>query len=222
MNIDSTKLKLVIYTSLLIISLLVYWQVKQYGFVYDDVIYVTENTHIRSGLTWDGFVWAFVTSYADLWNPLIWHSLMLDYQLYGLNAGGYHLTNLFFHILTTLLLFWLFCKITGSIWKSAFVAAFFALHPLHVESVAWISERKDVMSAFFWVLTLSLYVFYTEKQNIKRYTLVLFCFILALMSKPMVVTLPVILLLLDYWPLKRFNWEERRADIRNFAPGIGP
>ena len=136
---------------------------------------------------------------------------MFDYQLHGLNAGGYHLTNLILHILNALLLFWLFNRMTGALWKSAFVAAFFALHPLHVESVAWIAERKDVLSAFFWMLTLCFYVYYTEKPAVKRYVLVLFCFICALMSKPMVVTLPVIMILLDYWPLGRFeskkeNW----------------
>jgi Flp pilus assembly protein TadD len=130
---------------------------------------------------------------------------MLDYKLYGLNAGGYHLTNLILHILSTLLLFWLFDRMTKEIWKSAFVAALFALHPLHVESVAWISERKDVLSAFFWMLTLCLYVYYTEKPVIRRYLLVIFSFVLALMSKPMVVTLPVIMILLDYWPLKRLE-----------------
>jgi regulator of sirC expression with transglutaminase-like and TPR domain len=130
---------------------------------------------------------------------------MFDYQLYGLNAGGYHLTNRILHILSTLLLFWLFCRMTGAIWKSAFVAALFALHPLHVESVAWIAERKDVLSGFFWMLTLCLYVYYTEKPAIKRYLLVLFSFVCALMSKPMVVTLPVIMILLDYWPLGRFQ-----------------
>jgi tetratricopeptide (TPR) repeat protein len=128
---------------------------------------------------------------------------MFDYQLHGLNAGGYHLTNLILHVMSALLLFWLFNRMTGAIWKSAFVAALFALHPLHVESVAWIAERKDVLSAFFWMLTLCLYVYYTEKPVIRRYLPVLFCFVLALMSKSMVVTLPVVMLLLDYWPLDR-------------------
>ena len=125
--------------------------------------------------------WAFSTTYAEFWHPLTWLSLMLDYQLYGLNAGGYHMTNLILHILSTLLLFWLFNRMTGAIWKSAFVAAFFALHPLHVESVAWIAERKDVLSAFFWMLTLCLYVYYTEKPVIRRYLLVLFVFCPALL-----------------------------------------
>ena len=144
------------------------------------------------------------TTYSDFWHPLTWLSFMFDYQLYGLNAGGYHVTNLILHILSALLLFWLFNRMTKEIWKSAFVAAFFALHPLHVESVAWISERKDVLSAFFWMLTLCLYVYYTEKPAIRRYLLVVFSFVLALMSKPMVVTLPVIMILLDYWPLETF------------------
>ncbi|MEN6420396.1 MAG: tetratricopeptide repeat protein, partial [Smithella sp.] len=127
------------------------------------------------------------------------------YELYGLNAGGYHITNLVLHILSTLLLFRLFHRMTGALWPSAFVAAFFALHPLHVESVAWVAERKDVLSAFFWMLTLCLYVYYVEKPDIKRYLLVFCGFVLALMSKPMVVTLPLIMILLDYWPLKRFE-----------------
>jgi tetratricopeptide (TPR) repeat protein len=136
---------------------------------------------------------------------LTWLSFFSDYQIYGLEAGGYHLTNLFLHILSTLLLFRLFCHVTGEIWKSAFVAAFFALHPLHVESVAWVTERKDVLSAFFWMLTLCAYVYYTEKPDIKRYLFVLLSFICALMSKSMAVTLPVIMILFDYWPLKRFE-----------------
>ncbi len=153
-NIDSKKKILIVYIVLTLAAVAVFWQVYQYDFVnIDDNIYVTENSHIQSGITLDGVIWAFSTKYAELWNPLIWISFMLDYQLYGLNAGGYHLTNLILHILSTLLLFWLFNRMTGMIWRSAFVAALFALHPLHVESVAWVSERKDVLSAFFWMLT---------------------------------------------------------------------
>jgi tetratricopeptide (TPR) repeat protein len=212
LNISPLKQKLIVYIALAVVTFAVYWQVNQYGFVnFDDDIYVTQNSDIRSGITPDGFHWAFSTRYADLWNPLIWLSFMFDYQLYGLNAGGYHLTNLILHILSALLLFWLFNRMTGAIWRSAFVAVLFALHPLHVESVAWIAERKDVLSAFFWMLTLCLYVYYTEKPVIKRYLPVVFCFVLALMSKPMVVTLPVILILLDYWPLNRL--ESRKIAI---------
>ena len=207
-NISTGKQILIVYITLAVVTLAVFWQVNQYDFVFDDFVYVTANSHIQSGITLDGFRWAFSTTskeYGDLWHPLIWLSFMLDYQFYGLHACGYHLTNLILHILSTLLLFWLFNRMTGAVWRSAFVAGLFALHPLHVESVAWIAERKDVLSAFFWVLTLCLYVYYTEKPVVKRYLLVLFSFVCALMSKPMVITLPVIMILLDYWPLKRFE-----------------
>ena len=205
-NISNGRQKLIIYVVLATVTLAVYWQVSQFDFItLDDHIYVTLNRHIQSGITLDGFRWAFVTTYAEFWHPLTWLSLMFDYHVHGLNAGGYHLTNLILHILSTLLLFWLFNRMTGAIWKSAFVAALFAFHPLHVESVAWVSERKDVLSGFFCMLTLCLYVYYTEKPAIKRYLLVLFSFAGALMSKPIVVTLPFVLLLLDYWPLKRFE-----------------
>ncbi len=211
-NINESKKKIIVYIALIAVTLIVYGQVIQYDFVnLDDNFYVTQNTNIQSGLKLENVRWAFTTRYFGLWNPLVWISFMFDYQLYGLNASGYHVTNLILHILSTLLLFWLFNRMTNQIWPSAFVAALFALHPLHVESVAWISERKDVLSAFFWMLTLCFYVYYTEKPMIKRYLLVFFSFILALMSKPMVITLPVVMILLDYWPLRRFqsqkaNW----------------
>jgi hypothetical protein len=210
MNLD--KKKLIIYIVLTIVTFAVFGQTNQFDFInLDDYADIKENSHIQSGITLAELRWMFSRQSAELWNPLVKLSFMFDYQLYGLNAGGYHLTNLILHILCTLLLFWLFNRMTGAIWKSAFVAACFALHPLHVESVAWIAERKDVLSAFFWTLTLCLYVYYTEKPVIKRYLFVLFFFVLALMSKPMVVTLPVIMILLDYWPLRRFeskknNW----------------
>ncbi|MGP8015307.1 MAG: ArnT family glycosyltransferase, partial [Smithella sp.] len=216
-NVNPKKQMLIVYIILTLITLAVFWQVNQYDFItFDDPVYISQNSHIQSGITPDGLRWAFSTRYYGLWNPLVWLSFMFDYQLHGLNAGGYHVTNLILHILSTLLLFWLFCRMTGAIWQSAFVAALFALHPLHVESVAWISERKDVLSAFFWMLTLCLYVYYTEKPVIKRYLLVVICFVLALMSKPMVVTLPLILILLDYWPLGRLgSWKttNNRTDI---------
>jgi hypothetical protein len=210
--ITHKRQKLIVYIVLTAVTLAVFWQVNKFDFVnFDDQLYVTENSIIQSGITLDGIRWAFSSKYFGLWNPLVWLSFMFDYQLYGLNAGGYHLTNLILHLMSALLLFWLFCRMTGEIWKSAFVAALFALHPLHVESVAWISERKDVLSAFFWMLTLCLYVYYTEKPAVRRYLLVLFSFVLALLSKPMVVTLPLILILLDYWPLKRF--ESKKANL---------
>jgi Tfp pilus assembly protein PilF len=219
-NVSSKEQILIIYIVLAAITLAVFWQVNQYDFVFDDVVYITENSHIKSGITLDGFRWAFSTRYADLWNPLLWLSFMADYQLFGLNAGGYHFTNLILHILSTLLLFWLFNRMTGAVWKSAFVAAFFAIHPLHVESVAWIAERKDVLSAFFWMLTLCLYVYYTEMPIMRRYLLVLFSFVLALMSKPMVVTLPVVMILLDYWPLKRFESNKGNSVLRQLKDKI--
>jgi protein O-mannosyl-transferase len=205
-NISSGRQKLIVYIFLAVVTLAVFWQVNQYDFInFDDNVYVSENSHIRSGITLDGFRWAFSTLHAQFWHPLTWLSLMFDYQLYGLNAGGYHLTNVILHILSALLLFWLFNRMTGAVWRSAFVAAFFALHPLRVESVAWVAERKEVLSGFFWMLTLCLYVYYTEKPAVRRYLLVVFCFVCGLMSKPMVVTLPVIMILMDYWPLRRFE-----------------
>ncbi len=221
-NISPGGQKLIVYIVLTVVTLAVFWQVNQYDFInFDDPVYVTENSHIQSGITLDGFRWAFSTRYADLWNPLVWLSFMFDYQLHGLNAGGYHLTNLILHIMSALLLFWLFNRMTGAIWRSAFVAALFALHPLHVESVAWIAERKDVLSAFFWMLTLCLYVYYTEKPVIRRYLLVLFCFACALMSKPMVITLPIVMILLDYWPLDRFQSDKKKLSETKIA-GIIP
>jgi tetratricopeptide (TPR) repeat protein len=204
-NISPDRQKLIVYLVLTVVTFAVFWQVNQYDFVFEDFAYVTKNSHIQSGITLDGFLWAFSTKYADLWHPLVWLSFMFDYQLNGLSAGGYHLTNVILHIMSALLLFWLFNRMTGAIWRSAFVAALFALHPLHVESVAWITERKDVLSAFFWMLTLCLYVYYTEKPVIRRYLPVILCFACALMSKPMVITLPIVMILLDYWPLDRLQ-----------------
>ncbi len=218
-NISPDRQKLIVYIVLTVVTLAVFWQVNQYDFInYDDNAYVTKNSVIQSGITLDGFRWAFSTKYYGLWNPLIWLSLMFDYQLHGLNAGGYHLTNLILHVMSSLLLFWLFNRMTGAIWRSAFVAALFALHPLHVESVAWIAERKDVLSAFFWMLTLCLYVYYTERPVISRYLLVFLSFACALMSKPMVITLPVVMILLDYWPLNRLQFREIVKTIPEAIP----
>ena len=206
MNTNLEIKKLILYVVLTVVTFAVFWQLNKYDFIsFDDGVYIKNNIYVRSGITLKGLLWAFSTTYAEFWHPLTWFSLMLDCQLYGFNAGGYHLTNIILHVLSTLLLFWLFNHMTGYVWRSAFIAAFFALHPLRVESVAWIAERKDVLSAFFWMLTLCLYVYYTEKPVIKRYLLVLFSFACGLMSKSMVVTLPFMMILLDYWPLKRFE-----------------
>ncbi|MGB5216689.1 MAG: tetratricopeptide repeat protein [Smithella sp.] len=206
LNLSLQKQTLIIYIALAVVTLAVYWQVRQFDFVnFDDVVYVKENRHVQSGITLNSVTWAFSTTHAEFWHPLTWLTLMFDYEIYGLKAGGYHVTNLILHILSTLLLFWLFNRMTGAVWRSAFVAAAFALHPLQVEPVAWISQRKDVLSALFGMLTLCLYVRYTENPVIRRYLAVLFTFLLALMSKPMVVTLPAIMILLDFWPLGRFD-----------------
>jgi tetratricopeptide (TPR) repeat protein len=247
---------------LALITLAVFWPVKNCDFVnYDDPDYVTSNPHVQQGLTPASVIWAFGTGRASNWHPLAWLSHMLDVDLFGLDASGPHIVNLLFHVANTLLLFMVLRRLSGAHWRSAFVAALFALHPLHVESVAWISERKDVMSAFFWLLTIWAYARYVERAEGQRrttdehgwtrisgktstegnegnkglvrelresgeqgksslssfasvnsgfkagskgwYGLALLFFVLGLMSKPMLVTLPFVLLLLDYWPLKR-------------------
>jgi tetratricopeptide (TPR) repeat protein len=191
---------------LVITTLSVYWQVKNHAFVnYDDESYVTANIYVLKGLTLKGVTWSLTAAHASNWHPITWLSHMTDSQLYGMNAGMHHLTNVLFHIINTLLLFLVFRRMTGDIWRSGFVAALFALHPVHVESVAWVSERKDVLSAFFWMLTMWSYARYVERSELNRYLLVLMFFMLGLMAKPMIVTLPFVLLLLDYWPLKRFQ-----------------
>ncbi len=203
---------------LLIFSVVVaFWQVKNSGFVnYDDPRCVPENVHIQRGINSTDLKWAFTTSYAGYWQPLTWISFMLDFKLFGLNPSGYHIVNLLLHLANSVLLFLILTRMTGAMWQSAFVAALFALHPLHVESVAWIAERKDVLSAFFWILTMGAYVFYVEKPDTKKYLLVILLFSLGLMAKPMLVSLPFALLLLDYWPLSRFRSKQSATDEKIF------
>ncbi|HEV2437716.1 MAG TPA: tetratricopeptide repeat protein [Verrucomicrobiae bacterium] len=192
--------------TLIALTLALYWPVTNHGFInFDDDQYVTGNFHVKAGLSWSGIVWAFQSGYADNWHPLTWISHMLDCQLYGLNPAGHHLTNLLLHIANTVLLFLFLSRTTGTTWRSGFVAALFACHPLHVESVAWVAERKDVLSTFFWLLTLLAYANYAKKPGAATYLLTLSMFVLGLMCKPMVVTLPFVLLLLDFWPLNRFS-----------------
>lgn len=189
-------------------TLAVYIQVINHEFVnFDDPVYVTENRHVKGGLTLEGVIWAITTTYGSNWHPLTWLSHMLDHELFGLDPGVHHLTNLLFHLANTLLLFFVFRRMTADVWRSGFVAALFALHPLHVESVAWIAERKDVLSTFFWLLTMRCYIEYSDHPLKRRYLLVLLCFSLGLMAKPMLVSLPFVLLLLDYWPLGRIRFE---------------
>jgi protein O-mannosyl-transferase len=185
----------------------VFGQTLRYDFInYDDDLYIYENPNIVSGLTRPAILWAFTGAHAGNWHPLTSLSHMLDCQVYGLNAGGHHFTNVLLHTLAVVLLFLFLQKVTGAPWRSAFVAAVFAVHPLRVESVAWIAERKDVLSGVFFMLTLLAYARYVSCQrSLPRYLLVAFFFALGLMAKPMLVTLPLVLLLLDYWPLCRFG-----------------
>jgi Flp pilus assembly protein TadD len=237
---------------LVAVTLAVYWPVTSYDFLnYDDPDYFSSNPHVQAGLTSDNVVWAFCTGYASNWHPLTWLSLMLDRELSGPGPAGPHFTNLLFHLANTVLLFLLLRQLTAANWRSAFVAALFALHPLHVESVAWISERKDVLSTFFGLLALLFYAGYarrvtgdtcqvtgTEKVipapvlsrvtcHVSRfYWLALLFFTLGLMSKPMLVTLPFLMLLLDWWPLRRVasgRWQVTRTGERmSSAGGRGP
>lgn len=184
----------------------VYWDVVSHPFInYDDPIYVTGNIHVHQGLRWETVAWAFKTSTFGNWLPLAWLTHLLDYQLYGMGAGGHHFTSLLIHVINTVLLFFLLKKLTGAVWRSGFVAALFAVHPLNVESVAWIAERKNILCTLFWILGIWAYSWYTRKPNWKRYSWTLGVFGLGLMAKSMVVTLPFALLLLDYWPLGRMR-----------------
>lgn len=195
-----------IFITLLLASatLFVYWEVQNQEFIYyDEEIYVTDNPHVRQGLTWDNLRYAFTESKSGYWHPLTWISLMADRQLFLNNAGGYHWTSLIIHIANTILLFFTLSFMTKAPWRSGFAAALFAFHPLHVEAVAWIAARKDVLSGFFWMLALGAYAIYVKNPSINRYFLVLLAFVLGMMAKPTFVTLPVVLLLLDYWPLNR-------------------
>jgi Flp pilus assembly protein TadD len=226
-KLTKNQLTALICLALALVTTALYWPISHHDFVnFDDDDYITNNSHVKAGLTWGGVIWAFQTGAAANWHPLTWLSHMLDCQLYGLYPGGHHSTNLLFHVANTLLLFLWLRQLTGALWRSAFVAALFAWHPLHVESVAWAAERKDVLSAFFWMLALMAYTRYAQKRSRVEgrgsrensavpaldsrlwtldYGLALLFFACGLMSKPMVVTLPFVLLLLDFWPLNRFS-----------------
>ena len=214
-------LTLLVCLVLILATSAVYGHVTGYGFVnLDDNLYVYENSNVQNGLTSDSMIWAFTTTHAANWHPLIWLSLMLDFELYGLDAGGYHLTNLLLHIANVLLVFFILKLMTGALWRSAFVATLFALHPLHVESVAWVTERKDVLSTLFWLLTMWAYLGYVERPGMRRYLLIIVAFTLGLMAKPMLVTLPFVLLLLDYWPLGRFQVGQSAGALEATAQGL--
>jgi tetratricopeptide (TPR) repeat protein len=210
MNESAAKYQYYFICAFLILSTFaLYWPVHNYKFVhYDDTAYVAHNSNVNTGLRWQNIKWAFNIGCTSNWHPLTWVSHMLDCQLYGDSPGAHHLTNVIFHTANTLLLFIVLRRMTKALWASAFAAALFALHPLHIESVAWISERKDVLSTFFWMLTMLAYVHYSEKPKPARYVTALLLFVMGLMAKPMLVTLPFVLLLLDYWPLERFRISE--------------
>jgi hypothetical protein len=208
--VDTRSLsKISVCAALIAISWAVFGQTLRYGFVnYDDPGYVSENRQIQAGLSVQSITWAFTHVHFQNWHPLTTVSHMLDCQLFGLKPSEQHFVNVFLHSLSAVLLFFLLEQITAAFWRSAFVAAVFSIHPLHVESVAWISERKDVLSGFFFMLTLLAYVRYARRPSVARYVAILILFGCGLLSKPMLVTLPAILLLLDYWPLKRFERSE--------------
>jgi protein O-mannosyl-transferase len=200
------RLELTVCLFLIVIIFIVFFQLSSYDFVnFDDDLYITKNLRVQAGLTAKNVVWALSSTDLANWHPLTWLSHMLVVQLFGMNPGFHHLTNLFFHIANALLIFLIFNKVTGAPWRSFCLALLFALHPLNVEPVAWVSERKGVLSTFFWMLTMWSYIRYVERPVLDRYLLVFLFFILGLMAKPMIVTLPFVLLLIDFWPLKRFK-----------------
>src|SRR5205809_7211831 len=219
-GVPSRRITIVVYLFLVAINLAVFGQTIRYDFVnFDDDLYVYNAPAIQTGLTVKGIALAFTTPHARNWHPLATSSHMLDCQLYGLKAGGHHATNILLHTIAVLLLFRVLLQMTGAVWRSVVVAALFAVHPLHVESVAWVSERKDVLSAVFFLLMLSAYVRYTRTHSIIHYLVVVVLFAAGLMSKPMLVTAPFIFLLVDYWPLRRFEERSSVEDDKNLSPG---
>lgn len=202
----SRSVPILIGLGLVLLTLIVYLPVTGYGFVnFDDGLYVSSNRHVQKGLTWEGFLWAWQANVASNWHPLTMLTHMLDCEIHGMNAGGHHLTNLLFHLANVWLLFEILRRMTGAMGASAFVAALFGIHPTHVESVAWIAERKDVLSGFFFFLTLGAWHRWVRAPTLRRYLLVVLLFACGLLSKPMLVTLPCVLLLLDIWPLGRLR-----------------
>ena len=193
------------FAMIAIVTVAVYWPLLHNGFIdYDDTDYVTANMMVRQGLSLKGFLWSFSAFHAGNWHPLTWLSHMVDVELFGMNPMGHHAVSLLLHVTNALLLCLLLQQLTGYIGRSLVVALLFALHPLHVESVAWVAERKDVLSTLFWLLTMAAYAWYARSPSLKRYLPVAALFALGLMAKQMLVTLPFILLLMDYWPLNRF------------------
>ena len=218
--LESTRRRNIL-TGLLLtaVTLSLYAPVRHFDFInFDDPAYVLNNPQVQAGITSSSIRWAFTQGHSSNWHPLTWISHMLDWQLFGRHAGGHHATNVLLHTGNTLLLFGLLIRLTGKAGRSAVVAGLFALHPLHVESVAWIAERKDVLSTFFGLWTLWAYARYADRPSAARYLAALGLFALGLMSKPMLVTWPFVLLLLDYWPLKRVDSVPWRTLLREKVP----
>ncbi|MBI5476959.1 MAG: tetratricopeptide repeat protein [Ignavibacteriales bacterium] len=212
----SNKNKIILGIIILIIATIVaFAPILQNNFInYDDPGYLTKNVNVQSGLNFKSIKWAFSTSSESNWHPLTWIALMIDYQLFGLNPAYHHGMNLLIHLISSIILFLFLNRCTGSVWQSLFVALVFAVHPLHVESVAWSSEKKDILSGLFWILTLFAYVLYKEKPSILKYLLTMAFFLLGLLSKPMLVTIPFILILLDYWPLRILSISKNNSGNR--------
>ena len=211
-RIFNIRYDILICLFLVIATLAVYWQVMNYPFVnFDDYSYILKNYFVQEGLTWEGILWAFTFKSLTFWHPVVWLSHMLDCHIYGLIPGMHHSVGLIFHIANSLLVFIVLKQMTGALWRSAIVAALFALHPINVESVAWVAERKNVLSTFFWMLTMLTYIFYSKQPSFYRYLTTILLFVLGLMAKPMLVTLPFVFLLLDYWPLQRLRFGQNKT-----------
>ena len=206
---------------LVLVTIAVYWQVYGYDFVgLDDGLYYYENRYTQAGLTLESIKWSFTNTVSGMWIPMTWLSYMVGSNLYGNSPGWHHITNVFLHVANTLLLYYLFRRMTGGFWASVVVVTLFALHPIHVESVAWITERKDVLSMFFILLTIIAYHRYVSQPLVRKYILILIFFAFGIMAKPMIITLPFILMLLDYWPMNRFKLQEvnsQNTDNKNLS-----
>ena len=210
---------LVLSLALVLLTVLVYWPVSNNAFInFDDNHYITENAHVRSGLSWDTVKWAFVTNDAANWHPLTWLSHALDCELFGLNPAGHHFMNVLLHALNVVLLFLVLQSLTGFTWRSLIVATLFSVHPLNVESVAWAAERKTLLSTMFFLLAVWAYCSYVRRPSLARYLGVAALFVLALMSKPQVITFPILLLLLDYWPLRRVRFYTTESNPTGALP----
>ena len=216
-RIFNIRYDILICLFLVIATLATYWQVMNYPFVnFDDYSYILNNHFVQKGFTWEGIFWAFSFKSLTYWHPVVWLSHMLDYHIYGLIPGMHHTVSLILHIANSLLVFMVLKQMTGALWRSATVAALFALHPINVESVAWVAERKNVLSAFFWMLTMLTYIYYSKQPSFYRYITTNLLFVLGLMAKPVLVTLPFVFLLLDYWPLQRLRFGKNKT----IQPGV--